>query len=300
MALEKDSLQRIIENLHDGLYIVDKDRTITYWNKAAERISGFSSKEVVGKSCAHNILTHVDRDGNCLCSGICPLAGTIKDGRPREADVYMHHRDGHRIPVSVRVNPMTDDQGCITGGIELFTDISNRMASELRVEELKALAMLDPLTRLANRAGIDQELRRRFDGRQQYDVPFGILFMDIDYFKRFNDTYGHDVGDRVLRFVARTFVSNARPFDFYGRWGGEEFMGIIRNVGPLDLRKAGERIRSLIAESYILEGRRRLSVTISLGATMAGEADTPAGLVKRADRLMYESKNSGRNRMTFG
>ncbi|MBT3368514.1 MAG: PAS domain-containing protein [Nitrospina sp.] len=80
MSFENDSYERILENLHDGLYFVDRDRTITYWNNAAEQISGFTAVEVVGTSCSNNILTHVDSDGNKLCTGMCPLAATISDG----------------------------------------------------------------------------------------------------------------------------------------------------------------------------------------------------------------------------
>jgi PAS domain S-box-containing protein len=151
MSLEKDSYERIIENLYDGLYFVDRDRVITYWNKGAERISGFTADEVVGKSCADNILTHVDSQGNSLCTGMCPLAATIADGKLREAELYMHHKDGHRIPVSVRVSTLTDKDGIIIGGVELFTDISNQEATKLRVKELEKLALLDNLTQLANR-----------------------------------------------------------------------------------------------------------------------------------------------------
>lgn len=129
MSLEKISYERIIENLHDALYFVDRDRVITYWNKAAEQISGFTANEVVGKSCSDNILTHVDSDGNNLCTGMCPLAATIADEKPREAEIYMHHKDGHRIPVSIRVSTLTDRDGNIIGGIELFTDISNQVMS---------------------------------------------------------------------------------------------------------------------------------------------------------------------------
>ena len=162
MNLEKDSYQRIIENLNDGLYIVNRDRVITYWNKAAEKISGFIADEVVGTSCSDNILTHVDSEGNNLCKGMCPLAATIKDGKPHETEVYMHHKNGHRIPVSVRVSPLTDRSGNIIGGIELFTDISNYAANEIRVQELTKLALLDNLTQLANRNYIEKEIQSRW------------------------------------------------------------------------------------------------------------------------------------------
>ena len=300
MRIEEHCYKKIMENIHDGLYFVDRDRVITYWNKAAEKISGFTADEVVGKSCSDNILTHVDREGNSLCTGICPLAETILDEKPREAEVYMHHKDGHRIPVSLRVSTLTDSDGNIIGGIELFTDISNQAANELRVKELEKLALLDNLTQLANRNYIEREIRNRFEEKKRFNVPFGILFIDIDHFKKFNDTYGHDVGDDVLKFVANTFVANARPFELYGRWGGEEFVGIIRNINAKDLELLGNRLRSLIEKSYIMRENEKLYVTISIGATLGRENDTMDSLMKRADTFLYKSKAAGRNRLTIG
>jgi diguanylate cyclase (GGDEF)-like protein/PAS domain S-box-containing protein len=300
MSLEKESYERIIENLHDGLYLVDRDRVITYWNKAAEQISGFTADEVVGQSCSDNILTHVDGEGNSLCTGMCPLAATIADEKPREAEVYMHHKDGHRIPVSIRVSTLTDRDGNTIGGIELFTDISNQAANELRVKELEKLALLDNLTQLANRNYIEGEIKSRFEEKKRFNVPFGIFFIDIDHFKKFNDTYGHDVGDDVLKFIANTFVANARPFDLYGRWGGEEFIGIIRNIKGQDLEELGNRLRLLIENSYIIHENEKLCVTISIGATLVNEKDTIDSLIKRADTLLYKSKAAGRNCLTIG
>lgn len=301
MKLEQESYKNIIENLHDGLYFVDKNRVITYWNKAAEKISGYASDEVVGKSCSDNILCHVDSDGNSLCTTVCPLASTIKDSIPREAEIYMHHKDGHRVPVSVRVNTLTNEKGEIIGGIELFTDISNQEASTLKVKELEKMAFLDNLTHLANRNFIQKELQNRFEEVRRYNMSFGILFMDIDHFKDFNDKYGHDIGDLVLRFVAKTFSSNSRPFDLYGRWGGEEFIGVIRNIKGHDLENFGNRVRELVANSYIVNNlNQTLQVTISIGATIANEEDTVDSIIKRADELLYKSKAAGRNCLTFG
>lgn len=300
MGLEIDSYERIIENLHDGLYLVDRDRVITYWNKAAEQISGFTANEVVGKSCSANILTHVDSEGNNLCTGMCPLAATMADAKPREAEIYMHHKDGHRIPVSIRVSILTDRDGRIIGGIELFTDIGNRAANELRIKELEKLALLDNLTQLANRNYIEREIQSRFDEKKRFNVPFGILFIDIDHFKKFNDIYGHDVGDDVLKLVSNTFITNARPFDLYGRWGGEEFIGIIRNINRQDLELLGNRVRLLIENSYMVYENEKLYVTVSIGATLVNEDDTIDSLIKRADSLLYKSKAAGRNCLTIG
>jgi diguanylate cyclase (GGDEF)-like protein/PAS domain S-box-containing protein len=300
MKIDEITFTDILNNLHEGVYFVDQNRIITYWNKAAEQISGFTAEEVVGRSCSDNILTHVDRDGNSLCHGICPLAYSIADQTPRETEIYLHHKDGHRIPVSVHVRAMTNAKGEVIGGVELFSDLSNQKANELRVQELEKLALLDNLTQLANRNYIEKELQFCLEEKTRHNVSFGVLFMDIDHFKKFNDTYGHTVGDNVLKFIASTIVSNSRLFDLYGRWGGEEFIGIIRNITLEDLKGLGNKLRLLVEKSYIIHGSRKLHVTLSIGATIITHDDTINSLLQRADTLLYKSKTAGRNRLTAG
>jgi diguanylate cyclase (GGDEF)-like protein len=175
----------------------------------------------------------------------------------------------------------------------------NQMGERV-LKEFEKLALLDNLTQLPNRNYIEREIQSRFEEKKRFNVPFGILFIDIDHFKNFNDIYGHDVGDDVLKFVAKTFVANARPFDLYGRWGGEEFIGVIRNINGKDLELLGDRLRSLINNSYILHDNEKLYVTISIGATLIRENDTIKSLIKRSDALLYKSKAAGRNRLTIG
>ncbi|QWV95348.1 sensor domain-containing diguanylate cyclase [Geomonas oryzisoli] len=300
MYLSKDSYKKIIDDLRDGLYIVDTDRKIVFWNHAAERISGYSAEEVIGKPCADNILCHVDDVGLNLCCSECPLASTIDSGIPHDAQVFLHHKNGHRIPVLVRVIPLTDDTGQVIGGVEMFSDNSGQVDNDDRLKELEKLALLDGLTQLANRRYLDRELESRIEEMNRYDIPFGILFMDLDDFKTINDRYGHDTGDRVLQFVAGTLSANSRPFDLYGRWGGEEFVGIIRNVSNANLKHMGQRLRRLVEKSFVLVEGEALRVTISIGATMAVENDTVQTLLARADGLMYQSKAAGKNRLTIG
>ena len=300
MNLEQASVDRILENLHDGLYLVDRHRKVIYWNPAAERITGFTAAEVVGKHCYDNVLNHVDGEGRQLCLRLCPLAATIADGKRRTADIYLHHKDGHRIPVSVRASTLTDARGRVIGGIELFTDISHRAANELKIKELEKLARLDPLTQLANRVHLEKEIEIWLEEHKRFQIPFGVLFMDLDHFKNINDTHGHAVGDEVLKLVARTFTANSRPFDLYGRWGGEEFVGLIRHIDAPELAELGNRLRALIGESYLMRGNTRLQVTISIGATLVRDGDQAADLVRRADALLYQSKAAGRNRLTLG
>jgi diguanylate cyclase (GGDEF)-like protein/PAS domain S-box-containing protein len=300
MELDKQSYRRIIETLHEGLYFVDRERRITYWNRAAENISGFAAGEVVGRRCSDNILTHNDDEGKCLCLDQCPLAFTMEDGQAREATLYMHHRDGHRIPVSVRTSVLTDDNGAVIGGVELFSDVSLSGAQELRVRELEKLALLDSLTQLANRSYLEREIQASIDEYRRQKIPFGVIFIDIDHFKRFNDAYGHDVGDEILKCVANSLLSNSRPFDLYGRWGGEEFIGLVKNCTAAELEAAGNRLRQLVENAYLMYQDEPLRVTISAGATVYREPESLDDLLKRADKLMYDSKRAGRNRLSVG
>jgi diguanylate cyclase (GGDEF)-like protein len=242
----------------------------------------------------------VDGNGRNLCYGRCPLAATIADGASRDAEVYLHHKDGHRLPVWVRAAPLHDTAGNIIGAAELFTDLSTGNAITTKVHELERLSFLDSLTQLANRRYLEMELESRISEKRRYGAAFGVLFMDIDFFKEVNDTYGHDVGDRVLKIVARTFQNTARPSDLMGRWGGEEFIGILKRVDDGGLRSTAERIRSLVEQSPIRENGLTLKVTVSIGATLAEEADTADSIVRRADTLLYRSKQNGRNRCSIG
>jgi diguanylate cyclase (GGDEF)-like protein/PAS domain S-box-containing protein len=288
----------ILDNMRDGVYCADLSRKITYWNPAAEGITGFAATEVTGSHCGDNLLMHLDGEGNVLCRGCCPMAATIADGQAREAEVYVHHKEGHRIPVWVRVTPMRDRQGVIVGAMELFADLGQRSLTAGRLRELEELALLDPLTRLSNRRHLDAELRARFEEQRRYGLACGAIFMDIDDFKGINDRYGHLAGDLALKTVAGTLAASARPFDVFGRWGGDEFLGILRNVDAVLLGRIAERMRMLVAETHVHASTGEFQVTASAGAVALHPGDTIESLLERADVLMRASKVGGKNRVS--
>lgn len=291
---------RMLDTMKEGVYFVDLDRIITFWNKGAERIAGYSRDEVMGRSCMDNILVHVDCNGVGMCTRECPLAYTMRDGVSREVEFFLHHRRGHRVPIVVRTTPLEDDDGKIIGGIELFNEVNSEETLRKRMEELEKRALVDALTKVPNRSYLDSELAGLFQLWERSGVPFGILFFDIDHFKRFNDTYGHDVGDVALQTVANSLSASARSFDTIGRWGGEEFVGLFPNTDQRMLGEIAERLCMLVRNSWVETGGERISVTVSIGGTCPTDGDTPKTLVKRADALMYTSKQNGRDRVTIG
>ncbi|WP_320128468.1 sensor domain-containing diguanylate cyclase [uncultured Sphaerochaeta sp.] len=289
----------ILGNMDEGVYFVDAARKITFWNKGAERITGYLESEVVGHFCFDNILRHVNDSGVQLCLHGCPLHKTLSDGNLREASVYLHHKLGHRVPVLVKALPMTEN-GKVIGAVELFSDKHDLEELESNLENLKVLAMKDQLTNLANRRYIEIFLKGKMEELESLGIPFGMIFIDIDRFKRFNDSYGHEVGDRVLKMVSRTIAGIVSATDLIGRWGGEEFIGIFSGVSEVEMWTLSEKIRMLVEHSSFEIDEQSLHVTISLGTTVIDHPCSLDEAVNRVDQLMYASKEKGRNQVTLG
>jgi len=295
----RDFYRNLLDQLFEGVYCLDADRRITYWNQAAERLTGYRAEEVIGRTCADNILVHVDVEGRRLCpAATCPAVQCICGAGPREADVFLHHKEGHRVPVTIRVNSLLDEAGRIVGAVEIFRERYDKVAMEEQIAELRRLSLLDPLTEVGNRRFGEEHARSRLNEFRRSGVPFGVLMLDLDHFKAVNDTYGHPTGDRVLKMVSRTLVANVRSFDHVSRWGGEEFLVLAANMDARRLIALAEKLRVLIKTSEMTDGQTPLRITVSIGATLVASDDTVESLVARADKLLYESKSKGRNRVT--
>jgi diguanylate cyclase (GGDEF)-like protein/PAS domain S-box-containing protein len=299
MTIDPEQYKDILESLSDGVYFVDRGRVVTYWNAAAEQLTGYAASEVVGRACFDNILAHVDERGVNLCASGCPLHVTIQDGQPREMEVYLLHRDGHRVPVLVRATPLRDRAGNILGTVETFSSNTAKVAALDRIKELERVALLDPLTGVGNRRYADANMEAALASMRRLGWRLGLLLIDIDAFKSFNDTYGHKVGDEVLRMVASTLSATVRSYDQVARWGGEEFVILCPGLDRDGLRAMGERLRVLVGRSVLRQHDHTVAVTISVGAAMAGMDDTPASIIERIDRALYASKREGRNRVTI-
>lgn len=290
-----------LDNLFDAAYAVDNDRIIVYWNKAAEELTGYSELEVVGTACADDILRHVDLSGHDLCKNGCPLHEAICDGQKKEAIVFLHHKQGHRVPVHVRISPIKNENGVIIGAIEIFSDHSKDLHTITELEQRKKESMLDPLLEIGNRRYAETIFHvRQFELKMTGNV-FGVIFMDIDHFKTINDKYGHPTGDKVLLMVSRTVANLLRHFDTFVRWGGDEFLICLPNINTKEgLQTVAERIKNFVHSSFVPINGKNLSVSVSLGATLISAEDSMESIIERADKLMYESKAKGGNQCTIG
>lgn len=288
----------LIDNLYDGVYFVNAERRITYWNKGAERITGHPAEEIVGRFCNDTILDHITDDGRHLCTEGCPLLATIQDGELREAEVHLRHAKGYRMPVLVKTSPIFGKNHKVVGAVEVFSNNLSLFKMKRRISELEQSVFRDALTGIGNRKWLEIKINAALQEFHHHQIPFGLLFLDIDRFKAINDAYGHQEGDHVLQSAAQNMTAHLRSTDVCGRWGGEEFVAILYNMDRDSLLQVAEKLRAMIANSTIHINGKSVSVTVSIGAALTREGDTLDTLVERADRLMYRSKQEGRNRVS--
>lgn len=289
--------EQLLESLFDGVYYVDTDRQIVYWNKAAERITGYSRAEVIGRSCHDNILCHVDAEGRNLCVAGCSLVQSFVSAEPQEAEAFLHHKAGHRVAVSLRVSPVFGDTG-VVGAVQVFTDISRRADLIQEMEELKRQEMIDPLTLVGNRRFADLLLSNRFQELENGGVPFSVLLIGLDEFRGINDRHGHLVGDRTLKAVAGTLSASLRRLDAVARWGGDEFLVILPNIQRETMGVVARRLQTFVVGSWInVEHSVIVRPTVSIGGVVAMVGDNITSLLGRVDQMLYQCKRSGRNRI---
>ncbi len=294
-----DFYRRLLEELYEGVYFVDTQRRITYWNRAAERISGYSAEEVVGHYCQDNILNHVNDAGTQLCFGRCPLMTTIEDGLPHECELYLHHKKGHRVPVRVRVTPVRDANRKIVGAIEMFVEAYSSKARSEQLEQLHHRGSLDEMTEMGNRRFLEIELFKALQDFRQHGLPFGAILADIDHLRIVNEHNGHEIGDLVLRAVSKTLANAVGDSCILGRWSVDEFLVLVPHSSVEQVGDIAERCRSLVERTFVPVGAKQVNATISVGASTVDALDTMELMIRRLENLLQRSKYAGRNRVTM-
>jgi len=167
--------------------------------------------------------------------------------------------------------------------------------------QLEKLVWIDDLTGLPRRPVAKDTMMRALGQVKRGSTTYALMVVDIDRFKRINDTYGHSVGDRALRFVAERLRGSVREGDVVCRWGGEEFVVVAEVPDALVAKDVAKKICEILEASPVIVGGRLLNVTVSIGVTLFHEADEkPTDTFLRADRCLLEAKDSGRNNVVFG
>lgn len=207
--------------------------------------------------------------------------------------------------IDPRPGRLSEQQVCLL--IDMATLVEGylklRHVSEQTVKLRAALSreqrktMLDPLTQLWNRAGLNHFLPRQQEQADDLGLQHGVLFCDLDYFKKVNDSHGHATGDQVLWEAARRISAAVRPQDVVTRSGGEEFVVLLQVHDQHELLQIAERIRSALNKQPVAIDELQLNLTISIGAALGGPQEPPTATMNRADQALYQAKGNGRNRV---
>jgi diguanylate cyclase (GGDEF)-like protein len=289
----------VLHQVQDAVVWLDKDRKVVFWNKSAEQISGREAAAVLGKACFEEPSLFVDFGGVNICRDKCPVAMTLKDGAPRTLDVYLLHKEGFRTPATLRIIPVFKGDGEIIGAVETFSSTAPKVTLPLGLAELEKMGLIETETGIPSKQYLDMTLNTRVEEFQKYGLPFGLIYVDIDNYGKILEKHGRFNAGKIVRTVARTLHKNVRFFDIVGRWGTEEFLVVLLNIDEGRLDIVANKLRLLVAESYITTETGMLNATVSMGASLVLRYDTVESLVKRSEQLMMHSKWLGKNRVSM-
>lgn len=284
--------QGLLTALGDGVYGVGAAGTCTFINPAALTMLGLSREEVLGRN-PHDLFHSNREDGSRYPICDCPVFQTLADGETRHVEERFVHKDGTMFPVTVTATPVRERDGT-QGMVVVFRDISDRLRLEAALREEAAT---DALTRLPNRryflGEMERHLARIARGEER---SAAVMMLDLDEFKRINDTHGHEAGDEVLKHVATLIREVLRRGDLVGRLGGEEFAVLQVDATKEEAMQLAERMRQHIESTPATFGTLTLRYTMSIGVTQMDATDRSVRApLQRADAALYRAKGKGRN-----
>ncbi|TAN55339.1 MAG: diguanylate cyclase [Magnetospirillum sp.] len=294
-------------------FVLDAERRVIIWNKACERLTGIAASEVLGTS--DHWQAFYEQPRHCL-------ADILALGKTEELDaLYVAHsepgesthglkaenwcvmpRVKKRLYLAVDAGPIFDEDGTLLAVVETLRDNTEQKLAQMA---LHSLAVKDGLTGLANRRSFDERLEADWLHATREQTPLSLLLVDVDHFKLYNDTYGHQKGDSCLKAVAAVLDTHVfRPADLAARYGGEEFAVIMPTTDLDGALRVADRIREAVMELHLPHSASQSAdwVTLSIGAASAVPTidQSPADLITAADAALYRAKHAGRNRVLGG
>lgn len=284
-----DKSQQYAKTIESQMALIDKNIIISRTDlegkiievsEAFCKVSGYKKEQLVGKM--HRILRHPDMPASLFVK----LWNTITKNETWHGEIKNRSKNGTPYWVDTLIYPMTDDLGNTIG----YTAISQNITDKKRVEEL---SVTDQLTQLHNRRYLENNFQKEIKRSKRTKESFCIIMLDIDHFKEVNDSYGHDVGDRVLIAISGTVSAHLRETDILGRWGGEEFLIICPHTSNDEAFRFAEKLKTEI-ETLAIEtvGHK----TCSFGVAEFDIAEEGFNeVLKRADEALYDAKSNGRN-----
>ncbi|PHV07050.1 REC domain-containing diguanylate cyclase [Janthinobacterium sp. BJB412] len=291
---QAERLRTIVNNMAEGLLIIEADGRIQFTNPACDKYLGYREGELSGRSIGELLNPLVAREYLDYFERYGAAPETAHSHGTRE--VIIRHRDGRSVCMDLTLTPMYLRQPLFIG---LLHDITHHKLSE---DALQRAAMIDPLTKIANRRHFDSFLEKEWQRALRSGQPLSLVVLDVDHFKLYNDTLGHPAGDACLARVAQAVASHAlRPTDLAARYGGEEFVLLFAETDADSAHLLAEAVRAHVEALQLPHPRSPTSpwITVSIGVSTIhpNQFDSTEALFVAADRAMYVAKEGGRNQV---
>jgi diguanylate cyclase (GGDEF)-like protein/PAS domain S-box-containing protein len=290
LYIERERAQVTLNSIGDAVISTDKSGYVTYVNPAAEKMTGWSHEQACGR-----MLTDVFNliDGDTRGPAPNPMRFAVERntivGLPNHA--VLIRRDGFESAIEDSIAPIHDQAGQIAGAVMVFRDVSKARAEELK---LSHLAQHDIVTGLPNRAKLTDHLKHSIAMAKRYGRKVGVLFIDIDHFKQINDSFGHEVGDKLLQAIGARLTTSVRGSDTVCRYGGDEFLVVLSEVEQAQTAsRHAARIYAALTEPLAV-GKHELRVGISIGVSIFPDHGDDAETLIRCADAMYDAKARGR------
>ena len=299
VALENEFAKATLNSIGEAILATDLRGNVTYLNRFAETMTGWFREEALGRPVA-DVLRLIDSASGAAVDN---AVSTVMQGGPTMKGMIsfinctLVRRDGVEFGIENRVTMIDDRAGDVIGAVVAFRDVSAARAASL---EISRVAQHDVLTNLPNRALFNDRLKQAISLAERQGKQLAVLFLDLDQFKRINDSLGHAVGDKLLRSVAGRLMACVRRTDTVSRLGGDEFVILLSQVEHAeDAAISARKILRAVAAPHIIDNKS-LDINVSIGGSTypAGGQDAES-LVSQADAAMYEAKQRGRNGYQF-
>ena len=281
----------VFEHTMDGVLITNAQNRIVHVNDSFVQITGYAPNEVIGK------------DPKLLRSGVHDkhfyhqMWEQIEQNGYWQGEITNRKKNGEIYIEWLSINAIRNDKGEVENYIGIFSDVTHQRKD---AQQQAFLATHDPLTGLSNRLLLNDRLEHAINHANRFNQCIAVIFCDLDDFKPINDTYGHSVGDEVLKEIASAFREILRKEDTICRFGGDEFVILIEELKSFEyLQGILEKLRAISERIFIIDNIR-LQVGMSIGASLyPNDASSPEMLLDRADKAMYKAKHSGKNKIAY-
>ena len=299
--MKKNEFAQIFDTVNIGLVILDKEIKVRYWNRWMAAHSGILANQIIGEP-MFDFFPHLNTPSfNKNCKAVLSFGNFAFFSQKLHRFLFPFKPDGsfgYRFDLmqqSCTMGPLRSEDNSITSLFLIVQDVTELATYEQKLIEMNTI---DALTGIYNRRFLESRLKEECERHIRYSRPLSVLMIDIDFFKKVNDTHGHQGGDLVLKNVASKAVTVIRKTDFMARYGGEEFCCILPETDSIAAETVAENLRVSIEQMESHFQDRLIKVTVSLGISSFDPGDSPDTLLNRADEALYQAKRSGRNRFT--